>query len=169
MKKIKLPFDQSKKIFNAAQLDKLGSAVDIIAVPATRPEHRADWKLMLKHYVNVIGKLTKSEDYSSEGVDNLEREIDKFYVMLLKVAGSKGITNYFSYLESGHIVWLARRYGNLWCWWCEGVESQNEALSLRYNKFNNRGGNKGNSKDKTIKVKCRPFQILGSWIARLTI
>jgi hypothetical protein len=168
LKKIKLPFDQSKKIFNAAQFDKLGSAVDI-AVPATRTEHRADWKLMLKHYVHIIGKLTKSEDYSSEDDDELERDIDKFYGMLLKVAGLKGVTNYFHYLGSGHIVWLTRRYGNLWRWRCEGVESQNATLSLRYNKFNNRGGNKGNNKDKATKSKCQPFQVLGSWMARLTM
>jgi hypothetical protein len=168
LKKIKLPFDQSKKIFNAAQLPKLRCAVDI-AVPATRGEHRADWKLMLEYYVSVIGKLTTSEDFSTEDVDELEREIDKFYVMFLKVAGLNGVTNYFHYLGSGHIVWLTRRYGNLWRWRCEGVESQNGTLSLRYNKFNNRGGNKGNTKDKTIKSKCQPFQVLGSWMARLTM
>jgi hypothetical protein len=168
LKKIKLPFDQSKKIFNAAQLPKLRCAVDI-AVPAMRGEHRADWKLMLEYYVSVIGKLTTSEDFSTEDVDELEREIDKFYVMFLKVAGLKGVTNYFHYLGSGHIVWLTRRYGNLWRWRCEGVESQNGTLSLRYNKFNNRGGNKGNPKDKTIKSKCQPFQVLGSWMARLTM
>ncbi len=61
-----------------------------IAVPATRGEHRTDWKLLLKYYVNVIGKLTTSEDFSTEDVDELERAIDKFYVMLLKVAGLKG-------------------------------------------------------------------------------
>jgi hypothetical protein len=97
LKKIKLPFDQSKKIFNEAQLHTLGRAVDI-AVPPTRPELRADWKLMLTHYVNVIGKLTKSEDYSTDDIDCLEADIDKFYAMLLKVAGMKGVTNYFHYL-----------------------------------------------------------------------
>ncbi len=76
LKKIKLPFDQSKKIFHEAQLHTLGRAVDI-AVSATRPEHRADWKLMLTHYVHVIGKLTKSEDFSTEDIDSLEIDIDK--------------------------------------------------------------------------------------------
>jgi hypothetical protein len=51
----------------------------------------------------------------------------------------------------------------------EGVEGQNGTLSLRYNKFNNRGGNKGNSKNKDIKAKCHPFQVLGAWMARLTM
>jgi hypothetical protein len=81
----------------------------------------------------------------------------------------KAVTNYFHYLGSGHIIWLTKKYGNLWRFRNEGAESQNSTLSLRYNKFNNRGGNKGNNKDKTKNEKCQPFQVLGSWMARLTM
>ena len=42
----------------------------------------------------------------------------------------------------------------------------NGVLSLRYNKFNNRGGNKGRSKD-GINEKCEAFEVLGSWMSRL--
>ena len=81
----------------------------------------------------------------------------------------RACTNYFHYLGSGHIVWLTKIYGNLWRFRNEGAESQNGTLSLRYNKFNNRGGNKGNNKDKEKNQKCDPFQVLGSWMARLTM
>ncbi len=81
----------------------------------------------------------------------------------------KAITNYFRYLGSDHIIWLTKKYGNLWRFRNEGAESQNSTLSLRYNKFNNRDGNKGNNKDKTKNEKCLPFQVLGAWMARLTM
>jgi hypothetical protein len=119
--------------------------------------------------MHMTGTLTKSEDYVEADIDALEISIQKCYAMLMKIAGMKGCTNYFHLLGSGHIIWLTRGYGNLWRWRNEGVESLNETLSLRYNKFNNRGGNKGNSKNKDIKEKCHPFQILGAWMARLTM
>ncbi len=42
----------------------------------------------------------------------------------------------------------------------------NGVLSLRYNKFKNRGGNKGRSIDGN-NAKCEAFEILGSWMSRL--
>ncbi len=42
----------------------------------------------------------------------------------------------------------------------------NGVLSLRYNKFNNRGGNKGRSKD-GLNAKCEAFEVLESWMSRL--
>ena len=168
LKKIKLPFDQSKKIFKQDQLAVLQEAVDV-AVGEERPEHRAEWKTFMEHYVHMVETLTKSEDYAPADIDALELRIEKCYGSLMKIAGMKGCTNYFHLLGSGHIIWLTRRYGNLWRMRNEGVEGQNGTLSLRYNKFNNRGGNKGNSKNKDIKAKCHPFQVLGAWMARLTM
>jgi hypothetical protein len=168
LKKIKLPFDQSKKIFKPEKLDALKVTVDI-AVGAHRPEQRTNWKEFLSLYVCIMNTLTKSEDYTKEDIDRLDVDITKCYAMLLKVAGMKACTNYFHLLGSGHVIWLTRRYGNLWRWRNEGVEGQNSVLSLRYNKFNNRGGNKGNSANKDVKDKCFPFQVLGAWMARLTM
>ncbi len=66
-------------------------------------------------------------------------------------------------------MWMTRLQGNLWRFRNEGVEGLNGTLSLRYNKFNNKGGNKGSSKDKQNKpnTKCWAFEVLGSWMARL--
>ena len=168
LKKIKLPFDQSKKIFTVDHLAALQGAVDI-AVSESRPEHRGHWKTFLEHYVHMTETLTKSEDYVEADIDALEIRIENCYAALMQIAGMRGCTNYFHLLGSGHIIWLTRRYGNLWRWRNEGAESQNGTLSLRYNKFNNRGGNKGNSNNKDIKEKCHPFQVLGAWMARLTM
>jgi hypothetical protein len=53
LKNIKLPLDQSKKIFKDSQLAKLFAAVDV-AVDETKPDLRSDWKLFLTHYIKAI-------------------------------------------------------------------------------------------------------------------
>ncbi len=73
-----------------------------------------------------------SEDFTSEDIATLDDTITKCYAALMKVAGMKACTNYFHLLGSGHVMWLTRRYGNLWRWRNEGVEGQNSVLSLRY-------------------------------------
>ena len=169
LKKIKLPFDQSKRIFQIANIVKLNSAVDI-AVPSDLEAECNNWKLFLEHYEHAIDTLTSSVEHTPANIDALEKRLDQCYRHVLKVAGIRAVTNYFHYLGSGHIIWQTKRYGNLWRWRNEGVEGQNSTLSLRYNnKFKNRGGNKRNSKNKDIKVKCQPFQVLGSWMARITM
>jgi len=168
LKKIKLPFDQSKRIFKLENLVPLQGCVDL-AVSEARPDHRAAWKIFIEDYTHMIEMLTRSIDFDENDIDALEMRIEKCYTMLVKISGMKGCTNYFHYLGSGHIIWLTKRYGNLWRWRNEGVEGKNSTLSLRYNKFNNRGGNKGNYKDKELQQKCFPFQVLGAWMARLTM
>jgi hypothetical protein len=137
----------------------LVNAVDI-AVPSTRKDHRKVWKLFIEEYIHVITGLTLTEEFSADDIDKLETRVDNCYRAVIDVGGMKAVTNYFHYLGSGHILWLTRKYGNLWRFRNEGAESQNSTLSLRCNKFNNRGGNKGNNKDKTKNDKCQPFQVL---------
>jgi hypothetical protein len=49
------------------------------------------------------------------------------------------------YLGSGHLIWMVKRYGNLWRFSNEGAESLNATASKRYNMFNNKGGYKSTS------------------------
>ncbi len=146
LKNIALPLDQPKKIFKVSQLEGLTRAV-YIAIPESKPYLRAGCVAFLTEYVNRIEILTKSEEYEPGEIDILEGYIERAYKNLLQIAGIEGLTNYFHYFGSGHIVWLTRTYGNLWRYRNEGVESMNGVLSLRYNKFNNRGGNKGSNLD----------------------
>ncbi len=128
-----------------------------MAVDESKADLRSDWKLFLTHYVKAIEISTKSVEYASSDIDVLEEHIDVAYTNLMRIlAGIQSVTNYFHYLGSGHIVWLIRMYGNIWRFRNEGVEGLNGTLSLRYNKFNNKGGNKGSRKDKleTPNRKC---------------
>jgi hypothetical protein len=50
----------------------------------------------------------------------------------------------------------------------EGAEGLNSMASKRYDMFNNKGGHKSTSKGE-MKVNCRPFEVLSSWLSRLTM
>ncbi len=165
LKKIALPLDQSKHIFRVDQLEGLQRVV-YIAVPPSKLELRTRWVGFLREYAHAIEIMTKIVDYEPGDIDILEGYVDRAYTKLLEIAGIEGLTNYFHYFGSGHIIWMTRIHGNLWRHRNEGVAGMNGVLSLRYNKFNNRGGNKGRSKDGNNE-KCEAFEVLGSWMSRL--
>jgi hypothetical protein len=175
LKKFKLPYDQSRKIFAIHQLSGLREAV-YIAVPASDATKRAEWMRFLFHYVHVNEMLHSTAEYSAEDITELEQHIDAAYSLLIKSVGGKerGITNYFHYLGSGHLMWMVKRYGNLWRFSNEGAESLNATASKRYNMFNNKGGYKSTKgykaeDDGETPNKCLPFEVLGSWMARLSM
>jgi len=63
---------------------------------------------------------------------------------------------------------MVKRYGNLWRFCNEGAESMNGMASKRYNMFNKKCGYKSSCKD-AVKQKCAPFEVLGDWLARLSM
>jgi hypothetical protein len=169
LEKNKLPYDQSRKIFSIHQLHGLRELVHL-AVPASDTTRREEWMTFLYHYVNVNERLHSPLEYTAEDIEALEKDTDAAYCLFVKSIGGKerGVTNYFHFLESGHLMWMVRRYGNLWRFCNEGVESLNGLASKRYNGFNNKGGYKSTCKDKS-KLKCLPFEVLGDWLARLSM
>ena len=56
LQKIKLPYDQSRKIFSVHQLHNLRELV-YIAVPESEKRKREDWMTFLYHYVKVNERL----------------------------------------------------------------------------------------------------------------
>ena len=52
--------------------------------------------------------------------------------------------------------------------WVLFPESLNSLASKRYNCFNNKGGHKSTCKDEA-KQNCLPFEVLGSWLSRLSM
>jgi hypothetical protein len=167
LQKMKLPYDQSRKIFGVHQLHNLRELVHI-AVPEAQKQRRDEWMTFLYHYVNVNDKLHSTLEFTDEDITALEKDIDAMYTYLVTSIGGaeNGVTNYFHYLGSGHIVWMVKRYGNLWRFCNEGLESLNSLASKRYNGFNNKGGYKATCKQESGK-NVLPFEVLGSWMARL--
>ena len=169
IKKFKLPYDQSRKIFAPNQLPGLREAVEV-AIPASNQELRDDWLSFLHEYVHMNAFLHKTDDYSPADMDMLEQHIEKCYKLLVtRIGGAeRGVTNYFHYIGAGHLMWMIRRYGNLWRFCQEGAESLNALVSKRYNLFNNKGGNK-QTEEGAPKQKCLPFECLGAWLGRLSL
>ena len=169
LQKIKLPHDQSRKIFTIQQLHALRELVHIV-IPASEHKRRDEWMTFLYHYVHVTEKLCSTLEYTAEDIAALQVHIDATYFWLVTSIGGAehGVTNYFHYLGSGHVMWMIQRYGNLWRFCNEGLESLNSLASKRYNCFNNKGGHKSTSKE-DMKENCLPFEVLGSWLSRLSM
>jgi hypothetical protein len=175
LQKFKMPHDQSRRLFDIHCLAGLREAVNI-AVPALEETKRKEWKTFLHHYVHMNDLLSSSDEYTAEDITVLEEHIEEVYSLLISSIGGKehGITNYFHYLGSGHVIWMVKRYGNLFRFCNEGVESLNSVVSKRYNMFNNKGGYKSTKgykveNDDGGALKCFPFEVLGSWLARLSM
>jgi hypothetical protein len=87
--------------------------------------------------------LTLSRDCTAEEVEELDLRCKKMYHFLVtKIGGLEAVTSYFHYLGSGHVVWIVRRYGNLWRFRNEGVEAFGKVVSLRHNKHHKNGTKK---------------------------
>jgi hypothetical protein len=129
-----------------------------------------EWMTFLYHYVNMNERLHSPLEFTSADIVEFETHIDATYCLLVKSIGGKdnGATNYFHYLGSGHVIWMVKRYGNLWKYCNEGVESLNSVASKRYNMFNNKGGYKSTRRG-DMKQKCNPFEVLAAWLARLSM
>ncbi len=118
-----MKYDKSKRIFNFRALTGLYELIDI-TIGTVFLEVRDDagevvpndndmWRAFIVSYLNAMELLT------------------------LRL---EAVTNYFHLIGSGHVVWMVRRYGNMWRFCNEGVEAFNAIVSLRHNKNNKKGG-----------------------------
>jgi hypothetical protein len=159
VEKVKLHWDQSKHIFKEKNMGALKRLVEL----AIQPSEQADWVLFLQQYITFIDLLTVSRDYTDEDIALLEKYQNETYRLLKAHCGGKdAITNYFHYLGVGHVLWMCRRYGNIWRYRNEGAEAWNKNLSKRCNMFNS-SGNRGNIKGSG---NVLPFEVLGKWMGR---
>ena len=174
-----MDYDTSKKIFNYANTTALYEVIDIAvgvsnpttALGAPLPINVANgnWRSFIIAYLNCIEYLTMHRDYKPGEIDELERRCQKMYTLLVtKIGGLEGVTNYFHCVGCGHVVWMCRRWGNLWRFRNEGVEAFNKIVSLRHNKFNGNGGRKRTRAGAPIEL-CPEFWSLGQWLGRWTM
>jgi hypothetical protein len=159
VEKVKMHWDQSKRIFTARHTDGLRELVRL-AVPL---DEQANWDIFLKQYIEFIDLLTVSRDYTPGDIELLDKASNETYRLLITHCGGKdAVTNYFHYIGAGHVTWMCRAYGNIWRYRNEGVEAYNKVLSKRANMFNS-SGNRGNVSGKG---NVFPFEVLGKWMSR---
>ena len=159
----KMNYDTSKKLFHLNTLPRLYELIDIAVVI---PSDNDNWRAFIVSYLNCLAKITTNVEYTPADVDELDVLCKKMYHLLVTtIGGLEGCTNYFHIIGSGHVVWMAREYGNLWRYRNEGVEAFNKIVSLRYNKFNKRGGYNKTRRGQ-VRQKCNEFWSLGQWLGR---
>ena len=160
IEKVKMHWDQSKHIFRESNMVHLTTLVRLAIVDANE---QANWVRFMEQYNKFIALLTVSRDYTDADLVLLEEYQDNTYVLLkAHCGGIDSITNYFHYLGVGHVLWMCRRYGNIWRYRNEGAEAYNKNLSKRFHMFNS-CGNKGNV---IGKGNVLPFEVLGKWMGR---
>ena len=161
--KFKMNYDVSKKLFNYNALGGLYELIDLAELSAA---DNLNWRAFIVSYVNCMELLTLSRDYEPFEIDELDTRCKKMYHLLItSIGGLEACTNYFHLIGSGHVLWMVRRYGNLWRYRNEGVEAFNQIVSLRHNKHNKKGGYK-KTRLGAAKRKCEEFWSLGQWLAR---
>ena len=110
VQKIKMHWDQSKQVFQEANLDDL-SAIIRLAIPRG---NRGNWIKFMAQYVKCITLMTVSRDYTAADLECLEMYCDDTFRLLVTYCGGQAaVTNYFHYLGS-HYVWMCHNYGNIW-------------------------------------------------------
>ena len=176
---LKMNYDKSKRIFNFKVLTGLYELIDI-ALGTVFVEVRDDagevvpndndrWRAFIVSYLNCMELVTLNREYTPNEIDDLDRCCKKMYHLLVTtIGGLEAITNYFHLIGSGHVVWMVRRYGNMWRFRNEGVEAFNAIVSLRHNKNNKKGGYKKTRKGEPIR-KCAEFWSLGQWLGRWSL
>jgi hypothetical protein len=160
VEKVKMHWDQSKHIFTH---HNMGDLKKLVKLAISGSVEQSNWNLFLDQYIKLITLLTVSRDYTSQDIYLLQAYQDETYRLLrAHCGGTDAITNYFHDLGSGHLVWMCRRYGNIWRFRNEGAEAYNKNLSKRCNMFNS-SGNRGNVQGRG---NVYPFEVLGKWMGR---
>ncbi len=99
-----MDYEASKHIFNYANIEALYEVINIaVGVNTTT---NANWRFFMISYLNCLELLTLHRDYKPGEVDDLERRCKQLYTALVtKIGGGvEGVTNYFHYVGSGHVV-----------------------------------------------------------------
>jgi hypothetical protein len=172
-----MDFEASKEIFHYGNTAALYEVIDLALGPCTLidpadageivNQDNLNWRFFMISYLNCLELLTLHRDYRPGEVDELERRCRKMNTILVtKIGGLEGVTNYFHYVGSGHVVWMCRMWGNLWRYRNEGVEAFNKIVSLRHNKHNGNGGGRKRTLAGVPIETCPEFWSLGQWLGR---
>jgi len=85
--------------------------VDICIADAHMAE---DVKVCIEKYRDVISLSRCHTDFSDEKCEALQDKIDDFIVLYIDLFGKDGFTNYYHMMASGHLVYYAKIYKNLY-------------------------------------------------------
>jgi hypothetical protein len=90
-----------------------------------------------------------------------------------KIAGKKGVTNYFHELGAGHFLQMAQEWGSLMRYRNEGAEAKNGDITRMFLSGSNMGGFKGNNQkqkknnEQYTAQKAGKIEGIGRWCGRM--
>jgi hypothetical protein len=82
-------------------------------------------------YISVSNTAPKTRfyDFTDSEIDILQKQMDKWTRVWIKLNNKEGITNYMHMLESKHVTYFLKRYRNLYRYSNQGWEFQNKQVS----------------------------------------
>jgi len=92
-------------------IEESDGMVDICIADSDRAEKV---KVCIEKYRDVISLSRCPTDFSDEKCEELQDKIDDFIVLYIDLFGKDGFTNYYHMMASGHLVYYAKIYKNLY-------------------------------------------------------
>jgi hypothetical protein len=175
LKGISLTKARSGRVLNMAQYNNgnIGRMLELALVGGKSNAKYRSWDTFIREYLSAIKIMTQEEEYTTADIDRMQKHSDDSFRMLVSIAGSSGVTNYFHDLGAGHFAQMARKWGNLMRYRNEGAEAANGDITHKYLKGSNKGGYKS-SKRKNLssedaesqKRHVGKIEGIGNWCAR---
>lgn len=123
-------------------------------------EDRSRFKMIkdfAQSYSSVMEKLWIDTEYKTNEIDEIQIEIDRFMVIYKDLYG-KEVTNYFHYLDAGHVSFFLKKYnGNIMQYANQGWEGLNAWFKMVIKTKTQRGGYAGKSGREYLSTACLKF------------
>jgi hypothetical protein len=73
-------------------------------------EHKKCLKRVIKHYRSGLNFLRKKTDYTDDEIEQFQDDMDLSFQDWVFVFGRSGITNYWHFLQSGHVLEYIKKH-----------------------------------------------------------
>lgn len=141
MESIAMQNKECRKVFN-----KITGLIDILYTPAYREKnpdiesHYLNLVSFCTSYHRVLEELWEYKFYTDVECDAMQLRIDNFMVIYRNMF-SADVTNYFHYLDSGHVIYFLKKYnGNIMQYANQGWEGLNAWVKMIILTKTQRGG-----------------------------
>jgi len=114
-----------------------------ICLPEDTPDRKAKRELfasLVIRYKRFMMMLEKREDFTDDDLEEIEAEIARFAEEWIRCTGNAGLTTYFHYLISGHVMYFARRYRNYYRYMQQGWEAINARVKNFFSHHTQKSG-----------------------------
>ena len=123
---------------------------------------------LIELFPPIIATLRQRHSFTDEEIDDLQRNIDKWYHSWMSIAGVEGMTNYIHLLGAGHVSYYLKKYRNLYRYSNQSWERLNKRVKRFYLQRTQRGGHgKFAGKDDTNQLVCQHTKPIARWLQRV--